>query len=247
MRGPANRRGVTLMELLVAVSLLSLLSVGMLMAMRAGLDAMNKANERLMDNRRVAGVERILHDQIAGFVPVTALCMGAGENQRARVPFFQGEPRAMRFVSTYSLEEAWRGQPRILEYLVVPGENGLGVRLLVNEILYTGPLGAGELCMPPAAGPDGSAPVVRFRPVAAGPRSFVLADKLAACSFQYLEAPAGADAPDNWRSDWSAPAWPQGIRVDMQPLDPGSAHLHPVSITAAIRVTRSPGIQYGDF
>ncbi len=67
--------GVTLLELLLAVSLLSLLSVGIMTALRVGVTAMEKANVRLMDNRRMAGVQRILEQQIAGFVPVMADCV----------------------------------------------------------------------------------------------------------------------------------------------------------------------------
>ena len=48
------RSGVTLLELLVAVSLLSLLSAGVLAALRLGINALAKTNARLADNRRVA-------------------------------------------------------------------------------------------------------------------------------------------------------------------------------------------------
>ena len=47
----------------------------------------------------------------------------------------------MRLVSTFSLQQAWRGQPQILELFVIPGEDGNGVRLVVNEIPYAGPSG----------------------------------------------------------------------------------------------------------
>ena len=53
---------------------------------------------------------------------------------------FQGDPQTMRFVSSYSLTEAARGLPRLLEYQVIPGEDGNSVRLVVNEIVYTGPV-----------------------------------------------------------------------------------------------------------
>ena len=69
MKRRTPQSGVTLIELLVAVSLLSLLSVGMLFAMRVGLNAMGRTNARVISNRRVLGVERILTQQIAGFVP----------------------------------------------------------------------------------------------------------------------------------------------------------------------------------
>lgn len=248
---PHPERGVTLMEVLIAVSLLSLLSAGMLTAMRVGLDAMNKSNERLMSNRRVAGVQRIMVQQIAGFMPVMAQCLGTDpESPRSQMPFFQGEERTMRFVSTFSLDEAWRGLPRILEYMVIPGENGEGVRLVVNEIIYTGPRGAGLLCMGRGPDPMTGVPGPRFRPAQAGPHSFVLADKLAFCRFAYLEAPpfgAPPMTPDRWRPDWVAAAWPLGVHIEMAPLEPDSARLQPVTITAPVPIRRSPQIPYGDY
>jgi prepilin-type N-terminal cleavage/methylation domain-containing protein len=245
-----SESGVTLMEVLIAVSLLSLLSAGMLTAMRVGLDAMNRSNERLMANRRVAGVERILLEQVAGLMPVMAQCMVEPEAPRVRMPFFQGEPQAMRFVSAYSLEEAWRGLPRVLEYLVIPRDDGVGVRLVVNEMVYTGPLGVGLLCLGRGPNPTLGAVAPRFRPVEAGPHSFVLADRLADCRFSYLEAPpqgAPPTAPDLWRENWVADAWPLGVRIEMAPLDPDPARLQPVTITASVPLRRHPMIPYGDY
>jgi type II secretory pathway component PulJ len=231
------------MEVLVAVSLLSLLSAGMLMAMRAGLDATNKANQRLMDNRRVAGIQRVLQQQIAGFIPVTAFCGAAGGDQRVRLPFFQGEPQAMRLASTYSLDEAWRGRAQILEYMVIPRESDRGVRLVVNEVLYTGPFGAGQLCTPGPLSEMGI-PLAVFQPVVAGPRSFVLADRLEACRFAYLEPRTGP--ADRWVNNWAAPTWPRAIRVEMQPLETDPARLHPVTVTMPVPVRIVLWEQYGD-
>ncbi len=59
--------------------------------------------------------------------------------------FFQGEPSSMRFVSTYSLQDASRGMPQILEFQVIPGADNRGVRLVVNERPYTGAASAGAL------------------------------------------------------------------------------------------------------
>ena len=120
--------GVTLIEIVVAVSLLSVLSVGMLTTVRMGFDGLHKTNSRLMENRRVAGAQRVIEQELSGFVPVKAPCSG-GEGPPTPFAFFEGQPQSMRMVSTYSLQEAWRGQPRILELQVIGGEQGIGVRL----------------------------------------------------------------------------------------------------------------------
>ena len=70
--------GTTLIELLIAVSLVSLISVGMLMAMRIGLNTMGKTNEKFIANRKAIGVEKIVLSQLAGLMPVTANCMPGG-------------------------------------------------------------------------------------------------------------------------------------------------------------------------
>jgi prepilin-type N-terminal cleavage/methylation domain-containing protein len=231
-----RERGVTLLEVLVAVTLLSLLSVAMFMAMRIGLNSLAKADTRLMDNRRVAGAQRIVEDEIEGLIPVMATCVGTAGGVGPRIPFFQGEPDVMRLVSAFSLEGGWRGQPQILEILVIPGENGQGVRLVANETLYTGPLGAGRFCTGPR----------QFIPVNAGAQSFVLADKLAYCRLRYLAPAASPGQPPQWKEVWTAQTWPQAIRIEMAPLEADPSRVQPVSVVAPLKVHRSPEIRYED-
>jgi general secretion pathway protein J len=239
-----GRAGVTLLELLIAVSLLSLLSAGVLAALRLGINAMGKANTRLLDNRRIAGAQRILEQQIAGFLPVVADCMQATEAPPVRTPFFQGEPQSMRFVSSYSLGEAWRGYAQTLEFHVIPGDKG-GVRLVVNEHIYTGPRGPGLFCLGVGFDPVARAQVPRFRPIEVGPQSFVLADNLEFCRFLYREIPPPPD-PERWVPRWVRPEWPAAIRIEMAPLEPDPTRVQPLSITMPVRVTKRPLEQYGD-
>lgn len=239
-----SQRGLTLLELLIAVTLLSLLSVGMFLAMRIGLSAFTKADDRMMMNRRAAGAQRILQEELEGLMPVMAPCGSHGvpaEVAQLKFAFFQGQSDSMRLVSTFSLQQGWRGKPQILEMFVIPGERA-GVRLVVNELPYTGPLGAGGLCSP---NPTGGPPL--FQPVAAGPRSFVLADQLAYCRFWYLTPPARPGQLAEWKSSWTLLSWPLGVRVEMAPLEANPAEVQPITVTAPIQVTRSPQIPYGDF
>lgn len=237
-RRRTSQSGVTLMELLIAITLLSLLSVGMLFALRVGINSMQKSNSRLMLNRRVMGVERVFQQQLAGYMPAKADCMLPAGGMTT-VVFFQGEERTLRLVSSYSLQDAHRGYPEILEYQVIPGENGIGLRLVVNELLYTGQTSTGQLCggvVPDLTG----FPMGRFREVAVGPQSFVLADKLAVCRFFYKEElpippPLGSD---RWVGRWMKARPPAAIRVEMIPLDRTDGKLQVSSITAPMRVNR---------
>jgi len=230
-----NEKGVTLIEVLIAVSLLSLLSVAMFLAMRIGLNAYAKADTKLMDNRRAVGAQRVLAEELAGIMPVMAAC-GAGEGGAgSRAVFFQGEPGVMRLATTFSLQQGWRGQPQIVALLVIPGEDNRGVRLVVNETPYTGAPGAGRFCS--AGG--------RFGPVVPGPGSFVLADKLAYCRFSYL-APTAANNPSGWKIGWNTQAWPLAIRIEMAPLEADASRVQPISVSVPVYLHRNPEIQYED-
>lgn len=231
--------GVTLMELLIAMTLLSVLSVAIVISLRVGLSAMNKADSKLMSNRRVASVQGILEQQISGIMPVTAQCLSEGDAPSARISFFQGEPQSMRFASSYSLQQGSRGLPMILEFQVIPGEDGAGVRLVVNERLYTGPRGAGQVCTGLAPDPETGALGPHFLPIQIGAASFVLADKLASCRFSFRDVPP-PPAPAQWVLHWTKPVLPNAIRVEMAPLAPDPSRLQPVTLSIPVRVTRLP-------
>lgn len=232
--------GVTLIELMIAITLLSLLSTGMLFAIRVGLNAMGKTNTYFTNVRRVLGIDRIVAEQIAGYMPTQGVCGGGAEGAPPRfVVFFQGDVQTMRFVSSYSLNEASRGLPRILEFQVIPGENGNGVRLIVNETLYTGPLSTAPFCA--GLGPDPVTGTVQplWRPVIAGARSFVLADKLARCQFMYKEE-TDPNRPDLWVPKWGRDFVPAAVRIDWAPLEPDPSRLQVPPVTLPFRPRRNP-------
>jgi prepilin-type N-terminal cleavage/methylation domain-containing protein len=224
-RRTARQSGVTLLELMIAVSLVSLLSVGMLMAIRVGLSAMERVNSRFMANRKVASVQRIIESQIGGIVPVAANCRMGG-----RFIFFEGHAQSMRLVSTYSLQEAGRGYPRILSFAVVSAPQG--VRLIANEQIYPGPAGAGSLCLGLVNG------LPRLGEVSPNPQSFVLADKLAYCRILYRQTLPQPEL-EKWTPDWTVPdRLPSAIRIEMEPLNPEPARLQMMPITVPIHITK---------
>lgn len=236
-----RQAGVTLIEVLIAITLLSLLTMGMLFAMRVGLMAFSKTDGKLMDNRRVVGAQRVVEQELEGLMPVIAPCGGPG----MKAAFFQGEAQAMRLVSGFSLQQAWRGQPQILELFVIPGETA-GVRLVVNEIPYTGPAEAGQLCPGTMEDPETHLSIPRFAPVEAGPNSFVLADKLAYCRFVYLAPAVTPTAPEIWTSHWVTAGWPLAVRIEMAPLEADPSRLQPITVVAPIFIRRAVDGVYAD-
>jgi prepilin-type N-terminal cleavage/methylation domain-containing protein len=245
-----SQSGVTLVEILVAVSLLSLLSVGMLTAMRLGFTTMDKVDAHLVVNRRVVNARGIIESEIEGFVLTMANYVPRPEEVHP-VPFLQTEAQSMRFVTSYSLEDGWRGRPQIAVLQVIPGEavagdSRPGVRLIVNEMPYTGPAQAGQNIVAIEQDASTGRQVVRFAPVPPGAQSFVLADRLAFCRFWYLQ-PLPEAPFQIWRPDWAQPLrLPLGIRIEMAPLDDSPSGLHVTTVTVPLNVTRTPGILYAD-
>jgi prepilin-type N-terminal cleavage/methylation domain-containing protein len=237
----SNRRsGVTLIELLIAISLLSLLSVGMLISMRVGFNTMEKVDSRLISDRRVSYARRIVEDELSGYIYTTA-AFHPQPNTSVIVTFNQWEPQTMRFVTAYSLQDAWRGRPQMAALQVIPGADGRGVRLIVDETPYTGPEQAGQTIT--SIDQDST---VNFAPVVADSQSFVLADRLSSCRFSYLQ-PLPTDPFQIWRPDWvQRQMLPQGVRIEMAPLDTSPADLHVSTVTVALHVNTTPGTTYAD-
>lgn len=242
MKNPQS--GVTLIEILVAVTLLSLLSVGMLVAMRLGFSTMDKVDSHMMSNRRVVNARGIIESEIEGFVPTTAEYHPQPE-MNVLLPFLQTEAQVMRFVTTYSLEDGWRGRPQVVVLQVIPGES-TGVRLIVNETPYTGREQAGRNIAGVEQDEASGRRIVHYTAVTSGPNSFVLADRLAFCRFSYLEPLLQAPF-QLWRPDWVQPQrLPQAIRIEMAPLEASPQGLHVTTVTARVNVNRTPGLAYAD-
>ncbi|HXJ41794.1 MAG TPA: prepilin-type N-terminal cleavage/methylation domain-containing protein [Bryobacteraceae bacterium] len=240
-----RQAGVTLIEILIAVSLLSLLSVGVLVAMRIALNTMDKTDAHLVRNRRVSNSEKLLENQLAGFMVTKAEWRPAPD--RAEIlPFMQFEPQTMRFVTAYSLQDAWRGRAQIVAFQVIPGERGVGVRLIVNELPYAGPAQTGLMVTGTEPNPLTGGTSVHFAPVLPGPQSFVLADRLAYCRFLYQE-PRPEPPFRLWRPDWLLPnKLPLGIRIEMAPLESAASEVQVTTVTVPMRLTRDTVTFYAD-
>jgi prepilin-type N-terminal cleavage/methylation domain-containing protein len=225
-----SQRGVTLLELLIAVSLVAVLSTGMLFAMRASVLAYEKTAQHLEANRRVVGVERVIASQLSGVMPVAAICP-ALSGLSAAVSFLAGTPGTLRLVSSYSIGEGARGYPQIVEYRVLPADGG-GVRLVASEFPYSGPQSTAPYCL-------GTPPP--------GARVMVLADHLAYCRISYHE-PYNTNTFEEtpWLAVWDRPVLPGAVRIEMHPAAPVAGSLAPLDVTVPIRVTRDPLIPYVD-
>jgi len=239
-----GQAGVTLIEVMVAVTLLSLLSLGMVLAIQIGLAAYSRTVSKLMDNRRVAGAQRIAQQELEGLIPAFVLCGANNGNIGTKAILFQGSGNGLWMVSGFSLEAGWRGQPRILQLFTGAGDGG--TRLLVNEYPYTGASGAAQYCADTIIVPGMVTRLARMIPAGAGGKTFVLADKLAYCRFSYYTPAAMANDPPTWQSNWAAKGWPLAVRIEMAPAEAGPSTLHPITVTAPLHIRRDPDKDYTD-
>lgn len=245
-----SERGVTLLELMIAITLVAGLSTGMLMAMRTSLLVYEKTAKKLETNRRFVKTQQILTSQIAAVMPVQGMCPGS-EGQNIGIPsFLAGSADVLRLVSSYSIAEGSRGYPQIVEYRVVPEGRG-AVRLVATERPYSGPLSTTPFCGGVAPPPP---PVSAFEfgsrsqaAVSAQGSSYVLAEHLAFCRISYHEPYDQARFVETpWLPLWDKPLLPAGIRIEMQPLAPEAGGLSVLGVTVPIPVNRDPRMIYDD-
>ncbi len=231
----ASRRGMTLVEVIVAMSLLGLLSAGLFTAFQIGSSAWLTTRKKLMLDRNIAGQNQRFHALFAGIVPLEAAIPPDRKMGLRPFPFFQGEPQSMRFVTSHSITAGARGGLRITELQVVDAPKR-GRRILLNQLPYLGPFSAGSFVTGwvDIAEPPGRQLV--FEPIRALPKvSLIIADWLSDCSFQYLERSRGRDLPSIWVSTWNdLDRLPGAITINLTPAS-REARLLPVSITTAVR------------
>jgi len=222
--------GFTLIEMTIAVTLVAAIISGLLISMRTGLAAYQRVNQRLDDNRRAMGLDQALHRQLGGMMPESAPC-GVGA---ARIPVFDGTPSWLRFVSSSSLADGARGYPRIIEYLVDLDPRG-GVRLMMNERVYSGPASLLPLCANNG-----------FLPVTLNPQSFEMAGRLAYCRFGYRVTAPDFVSGGDWLPVWQAPNLPRAVRIEMAPIDSGPSRLPMLTVNVPVHITRDVLGPYAD-
>jgi general secretion pathway protein J len=240
-----RRAGMTLLEVLIAVTLLAVLSVGMMTAMRIGISALSRTDRKLMDNRRVAGAQRIVEQELQGLIPIVGPCNGGAGESKDRYVLFSGQSGSVTLISGFSLQQAWRGRPQLLQIFTTPDDQG-GTRLVVNETPYGGPFGGGPICIPGDTDPETGGHIASFAAPSVGPATFVLADHLRAVRFEFLDAPKKPGEPGLWTATWNHGKWPFGIRIEMVPMEPSPARLQPITVIAPLYVNRVPGVKYED-
>lgn len=178
------QRGLTLLEMLIALVLMSLLLVllfgGLRLASRSW-DAGSGYTDRVAQMQLV---ENFLRRRIAEVFPYR---LRTNPNRPNAVFLGYGAgSHVLQFVAPMPAAGA-RGGLYVLRIGVAPGKHGQAL------MLWRAPLGASQ------AGDSVDSPV--NAPV-------VLADRVAGVEFAYFGAPAGTNAPPAWHSEWPDPTQP---------------------------------------
>ncbi|MBM3760604.1 MAG: type II secretion system protein [Acidobacteria bacterium] len=211
-RRTSSQSGMTLIELLIAVTIFGAISASMGIVLNIAFTSMNKIDSKVDFNRRILSSQRTLDHILQGVIPINAPCAGLPVG-------IVGRQNAVRFVSSHSLTEGSRGRPQIVELFPDPSPNG-GMRLLLNEQPFVGKFSLSSACAQPF--------IVR-------PTSFILADKLANVAFSFRKRDHSMPG-ELWLSGWSFPEWPSGIKIEMAPLKPIPGQIQPTTVFAPILI-----------
>jgi prepilin-type N-terminal cleavage/methylation domain-containing protein len=225
-----RKRGFTLIELIIAITLVAAIAAGLLFSMHTSLLTMERTQARLDQNRRASAIQQLVYSQLGGAIPATGLCGGS------TTPIFRGDQSQLLMVTTYSREEGARGYPRVVSYRAEP-EPGGTFRLVTDEFLFSGPASTNALCLPGGV----------IRPIASTERTLVIASGLAYCRFHYRLMVPFTGLGGAWQETWIYYDLPAAIRIDLAPARPDPSGMPVVPITVPLHVNRQYGEIYADY
>jgi general secretion pathway protein J len=200
MSGSLRRRsssaGFTLLELLIAITLLGLLTAAMFGGLRFGARAWERSEERLDDSARLHVVQNFLRDRLAQAYPLSA----DDETGPLRLAF-EGDGDTLRFV-TLMPEHLGTG---FAEFVLAVTDQSGERDLIVRWRRFDYP-----------AGTSGS--------IEEEPQIKILLDRIEALEFAYYGALGRGERP-TWQEQWlGAQALPGLVRVRV--IFPQEDHRH---------------------
>jgi general secretion pathway protein J len=189
------RAGFTLLELLIAITLLGLLMAALFAGLQLGARAWERGEERLDQSARLQVVQGFLRDRLMQANPLDGVEDGTGRRRLT----FEGTPEALRFV-TVMPEHLGAG---FTEFVLTLVDQDDARHLIVRWRPF-------EVSDPIPATAD------------AGPQIKVLLEEIENLQLSYYGAP-GRELPAAWYEQWlEASVMPElvRLRVSFAPGDP---------------------------
>ena len=121
-----SQAGFTLIEVIIAVSILALLSVVIAVSWRVAANAQSRVDAKVVRIRGVEAAADLLEKQVASVVPLRDPNV-----ESARVVYFHGNGQSVRFVSRYSLGSKSLAGMVLVEYKIEREPEG--DQLLIRE------------------------------------------------------------------------------------------------------------------
>lgn len=194
-----NKRGFTLLEMLIGITLMALLMVAVLIGLRVAVKAWQEGRARISVVNLQQERTDFMAKQVNSLVPFQV--NSTDPNIVGQFPILEGEPSCLRFLSTYGSGFRNRSGLMLVEYglATLPGGNQdlyLRERGVANDdqLLH-------RLIERVGQDPDTGENKVFFRPCVKRDSSPLLLENLQQARFEYL-APADPAGPAHWVGVW---------------------------------------------
>jgi len=225
------KRGVTLIELLVAISLMGMVSLGLLFGLRIATSAWQKGNTRLAAGRQVIAAADLFAEQIANARP--RMIEWGPRDRAVRFFYFEGAQDRLRFLTATSLAGRSRSGLWLVEYSFRRDEGGRA-KLVYNEWPFSVDADAAQMVQNISMDPSRNRMVIRFNPPASTPQTRDLYRDLEDCGFEYLILRPGEEP--RWEPQWETtrPLLPPAVATRFRARE--GRGIAPVAMVASFNV-----------
>ncbi|GEM_PF-3692430 len=223
-----SQRGVTLVELLAAITLLGFVSLALLFAMRIGVNAWQHGDRRMAADRSVVAAADLISAQLGD---ARAHNVGWGPLER-RVSFllFDGAADRLQFITHNSVAARERGGWWLAEYWFEHDARN-NCRLLYNEYPFQSDADAAAVVDQVGPGANGLL-AVQYRAPRISANTRVLYTGIHDCAFEYLIEPQ--DQPVYWGKFWPGDNYKLPRAVAVRFAGEGVRGIAPVATVAMI-------------
>lgn len=131
--GRPDAPGFTLLELTISITLLALIVIIILGAMRIGIRSVESGEKKIASFERIRASMNVLDSQIQSHIPLTYVQEGEAEVHF----YFRGERRSLQFTTNYSI---WGGEKGFVlaEYSVRSTDNGRQFLAVSEQVVNMG-------------------------------------------------------------------------------------------------------------